>query len=348
MSTRLLRANSSARDGVSNSSRLSLPSICRTISASSNRLENRSSTMSTVFRWARANASSETTPVAAGAGRAKADMGFLCMRPGQCAKRVWRSKARRVPLTATLAYSVFCRSDSRASVQTGLSISHFAQILQVPAPGIHCRRANAPLTSRVPKVTVDGDRSAQLRCIIVHDSQPVDRQYNASMPRRSHLPTSNAAAKPFMRGEGGATEPKGDRADAHFVAELGARIRALRERQRVSRKRLAHESKISERYLAQIESGRANISVVLLRRVAETLGVGIAQLVAANAVGGAARRNRIALIGMRGAGKSTLGAMLADALRIPLVELNREVAREAGLPAGEVMALYGHAAYRRI
>ncbi|HXU67404.1 MAG TPA: helix-turn-helix transcriptional regulator [Casimicrobiaceae bacterium] len=168
------------------------------------------------------------------------------------------------------------------------------------------------------------------------------------MPRRSHLPTSNAAAKPFMRGEGGATEPKGDRADAHFVAELGARIRALRERQRVSRKRLAHESKISERYLAQIESGRANISVVLLRRVAETLGVGIAQLVAANAVGGAARRNRIALIGMRGAGKSTLGAMLADALRIPLVELNREVAREAGLPAGEVMALYGHAAYRRI
>ncbi|HEX6792228.1 MAG TPA: helix-turn-helix transcriptional regulator [Casimicrobiaceae bacterium] len=117
----------------------------------------------------------------------------------------------------------------------------------------------------------------------------------------------------------------------------------------MSRKRLAHESRISERYLAQIESGHANISVVLLRRVAGTLGVGIAQLFAADASGDAtARSKRIALIGMRGAGKSTLGAMLADALRIPLIELNHEVARETGLPAGEVMALYGHAAYRRI
>lgn len=146
-----------------------------------------------------------------------------------------------------------------------------------------------------------------------------------------------------------APEPSGNGADAHFVAELGSRIRGLRERQRISRKRLAHEAKVSERYLAQIESGRANISVVLLRRVAETLGVGIAQLFATGAPdGGTAHRNRIALIGMRGAGKSTLGAMLADALRIPLIELNREVARETGLPAGEVMALYGHAAYRRI
>jgi XRE family aerobic/anaerobic benzoate catabolism transcriptional regulator len=145
------------------------------------------------------------------------------------------------------------------------------------------------------------------------------------------------------------SEPPGNGADAHFVAELGSRIRALRERQRISRKRMAHESKISERYLAQIESGQANISVVLLRRVAATLGVGIAQLFAADASdGGTGRRKRIALIGMRGAGKSTLGAMLAEALRIPLIELNREVARETGLPAGEVMALYGHAAYRRI
>ena len=62
MSTRLLRANSSARDGVSNSSRFSLPSICRTISANSRRLEKRSSTIRTVLRWARANASSDTTP----------------------------------------------------------------------------------------------------------------------------------------------------------------------------------------------------------------------------------------------------------------------------------------------
>ena len=144
-----------------------------------------------------------------------------------------------------------------------------------------------------------------------------------------------------------APKPAGD-ADAHFVAELGSRIRRLRERRGISRRRLSHESGISERYLAQIEAGDGNISVMLLRRVAQTLGVGVAQLLAGgDGESDAARRRRIALIGMRGAGKSTLGAMLADALRVPLIELNREVAREAGLPAGEVMALYGHAAYRR-
>ena len=137
-------------------------------------------------------------------------------------------------------------------------------------------------------------------------------------------------------------------ADARFVAELGGRIRKLREHRGISRKRCAHESTISERYLAQIEAGEGNVSIMLLRRLSRTLGVEIARLLAADVDPDAARRGRIALIGMRGAGKSTLGAMLADALRVPLIELNREVAREAGLPAGEVIALYGHAAYRRI
>lgn len=160
------------------------------------------------------------------------------------------------------------------------------------------------------------------------------------MPRRNSEPTSNAEAAP------GAAHFD---AEARFVADLGLRIRRLRERRGISRRRVADESRISERYLAQIESGNGNVSIVLLRRVANTLGVGIAQILAMEDVDpDAARRNRIALIGMRGAGKSTLGAMLADALRIPLVELNREIARETGLPAGEVMALYGHAAYRRI
>jgi XRE family aerobic/anaerobic benzoate catabolism transcriptional regulator len=62
----------------------------------------------------------------------------------------------------------------------------------------------------------------------------------------------------------------------------------------------------------------------------------------------AARRRRIALIGLRGAGKSTLGARLAAELRLPFVELNREVERETGLPVAEVIALYGQAGYRRI
>ena len=138
-------------------------------------------------------------------------------------------------------------------------------------------------------------------------------------------------------------------ADARFVGALGRRIRELRERRAMSRKRLASDARISERYLGQIETGNGNISVMLLRRVANALGVGIGDVLVPdeNHVDGA-RRNRIALIGMRGAGKSTLGAMLARSLRVPLIELNREVTKETGLPAAEVMALYGIGAYRQI
>jgi XRE family transcriptional regulator, aerobic/anaerobic benzoate catabolism transcriptional regulator len=139
------------------------------------------------------------------------------------------------------------------------------------------------------------------------------------------------------------------REDARFLANLGGRVRGLRERHDMSRKRLARDSSVSERYLAQIETGNGNISVMLLRRVAHALGVAIGDVLEAeDDKAETLPRRRIALIGMRGAGKSTLGAMLADALHLPLTELKREVTRETGLPAGEVIALYGHAAYRRI
>ncbi|HET8875489.1 MAG TPA: helix-turn-helix transcriptional regulator [Casimicrobiaceae bacterium] len=137
-------------------------------------------------------------------------------------------------------------------------------------------------------------------------------------------------------------------AEARFAADLGGRIRTLRDRRGMSRKLLARTSNVSERYLAQIESGNGNISVMLLRRVAHALGVAIGDVLEPGDEAGAVPRRRIALIGMRGAGKSTLGAMLAEALHLPLTELRHEVTRETGLPAGEVIALYGHAAYRRI
>jgi XRE family aerobic/anaerobic benzoate catabolism transcriptional regulator len=139
------------------------------------------------------------------------------------------------------------------------------------------------------------------------------------------------------------------RADARFAGDLGRHIRRLREHRNMSRKLLAGAADVSERYLALVETGNGNISVLLLRRVARALGVRIGDVLAFDErEAEAAPRMRIALIGMRGAGKSTLGAMLADALKIPLTELKREVTRETGLPAGELMALYGHAAYRRI
>ena len=169
--------------------------------------------------------------------------------------------------------------------------------------------------------------------------------------------------------------------DARFLADLGRRVRELRERRGMSRKLLARESSVSERYRAQIETGSGNVSIMLLKRVAAALGVAVGEFFAVEDHDSmqrrlirrfldrlplhrleevifrlmrdfgheeAARRKRIALIGLRGAGKSTLGGMLARALSMPLIELNREIARETGLPAGEVVALYGLAAYRRI
>lgn len=169
--------------------------------------------------------------------------------------------------------------------------------------------------------------------------------------------------------------------DARFLAALGGRMRRLRERRGMSRRFLANHSKVSERYLAQIESGNGNISVMLLRRVATALGATLGDVLAPEdhdcgerrlirrvlerlprhrleevsvrllrdfGHEESARRQRIALIGLRGAGKSTLGAMLAAALGIPLIELDAEVTRETGLPVAEMMALYGLPAYRRI
>ena len=144
----------------------------------------------------------------------------------------------------------------------------------------------------------------------------------------------------------------GSVADAQFLRALGRRVRELREARTMSRKLLARDSRVSERYLGHLESGDGNISVMLLRRVAAALGVSAAELLPADERDAAgrlrARRRRVALIGLRGAGKSTLGALLAKDLRIPLVELNREVTRDTGLPVGEVIALYGQAGYRRI
>lgn len=170
-------------------------------------------------------------------------------------------------------------------------------------------------------------------------------------------------------------------ADAEFLLALGKRVRELRERRGMSRELLARESKISERYLGHLEAGEGNISVMLLRRVAAALSVTLGDVLIPEEQDSverrlirrflerlpvhrmeevifrlmrdfgheeALRRKRIALVGLRGAGKSTLGTMLAKELKVPLVELNREVARETGLPVSEVIALYGQAGYRRI
>jgi XRE family transcriptional regulator, aerobic/anaerobic benzoate catabolism transcriptional regulator len=166
-----------------------------------------------------------------------------------------------------------------------------------------------------------------------------------------------------------------------YLARLGERVRDERARRGMTRKILARDAGLSERYLAQLEGGKGNISIMLLRRVADALNQPLAQLVgdeldnpaelrtaidllrrlgpkqlaeARSLLAArfplpaiAARDRRIALIGLRGAGKSTLGARLARHLAVPFIELDAEIERDFGLSLGEIFALYGQPVYRR-
>lgn len=134
--------------------------------------------------------------------------------------------------------------------------------------------------------------------------------------------------------------------EAAYLAQLGDRVRAWRTSHRMTRKMLSAASGVSERYLAQLEAGQGNISVLLLRKVAHAMNVAVESLVREDADSTPAKRH-VALVGLRGAGKSTLGIRLADSLGLDFVELDREVEREAGTPLGEVFAMYGQDAFRR-
>jgi len=132
-----------------------------------------------------------------------------------------------------------------------------------------------------------------------------------------------------------------------YLSLLGDRVRAWRSEQGMTRKALAAASGVSERYLAQLEAGEGNISVLLLRKVARAMRVPVESLVREDKEHDPRGSKCIALLGLRGAGKSTLGEKLAQSLRIPFVELDKEVEREAGAELGEVFAMYGQDAFRR-
>ncbi len=171
------------------------------------------------------------------------------------------------------------------------------------------------------------------------------------------------------------------RPDADFLERLGARVRGARGQRGLSRKRLAQLAGVSERYLAQLETGRGNISILLLRHIAEALELGLEEIVAEqetaadiavvmrmlrrasaeqrgqakaaisqvmHAAKGPAKARRIALIGLRGAGKTTLGQLIAEDLKIPFVELNSEISKMSGLAVPEIFNLYGPEGYRRL
>ena len=129
-----------------------------------------------------------------------------------------------------------------------------------------------------------------------------------------------------------------------FLGQLGLRVRRARAKAGLTRRSLAQRSGVSERYLAQLESGDGNISILLIRRVASALGADLHELIGNRVDTG--RRGRVALIGLRGAGKSTLGAKLAAELQLPFFELDAEIEREFGAPLDSVFATHGQDAYR--
>jgi XRE family aerobic/anaerobic benzoate catabolism transcriptional regulator len=130
-----------------------------------------------------------------------------------------------------------------------------------------------------------------------------------------------------------------------FLATVGAAVRAQRERRGWSRRELAASSGVSERFLAQLETGDGNISLRRFAEVAHALGTTPAALLSTH---GEPTAKPIALLGVRGAGKSTIGAALAKKLELRFVEVDREIEAAAGLPLGEVFALHGEAYYRRV
>ena len=126
---------------------------------------------------------------------------------------------------------------------------------------------------------------------------------------------------------------------------MGGRVRALREERGLSQEKLARRARLSLRFLSQVESGRGNISLLKLFGLARALSVDLADLLTTETSNG---RPMIALVGLRGAGKSTIGKKVARALKVPFLELDGLIEREAGLSLGEVFALHGEAYYRRL
>lgn len=134
-----------------------------------------------------------------------------------------------------------------------------------------------------------------------------------------------------------------------LLAALGERLRRLREERGLTVEALARRSRLSVRFLSELLAGRANVSVVRLARVAEALGTRASDLLAAaEGPGKEAERRVVALLGIRGAGKSAIGERLAESLGVELVELDRRIEIEGGLSLPEVFSLHGEDYYRRL
>jgi len=185
-------------------------------------------------------------------------------------------------------------------------------------------------------------------------------------------PTNGIGSEPRRGSEPG---------DEAYLRLVGERVRLMRLQMGMSRKALSQASGVSERYLAELERGSGNASLLVLRSIAEALGSRVHEITideddrpidktlaiqhlenlgatqAAEArqllVGRFGRKPptsvaRVALVGMRGAGKATLASALSKALGVPTVDLDREVERASGIEVAEVFAVHGADVFRRL
>lgn len=136
-----------------------------------------------------------------------------------------------------------------------------------------------------------------------------------------------------------------------MLRALGVRVRARREGAGLTRRELAERAEVSERFLASVETGEGNVSVARLCDLAAALECEPAELLAelgAKRGAPAGGRRVLALLGLRGAGKSTLGAQLARSLEVEFVELDAWVEQRAAMSLRELFELHGVAYYRRL
>lgn len=207
---------------------------------------------------------------------------------------------------------------------------------------------------------------------ILHKTKPIEVELKPS------LNIDQATALPVSQDLPGSQDIERN----PFLTALGERVRALRSRRGLTRKAVANMADVSERHLANLEYGTGNASILVLLQVSGALQCSLAELIGdvttsspewlmlrellehrddaalhrvrvavgellGTGGGNAARSPRVALIGLRGAGKSTLGQLLADDLGFAFVELSREIEKFAGCSISEIQALYGMNAYRR-
>ena len=195
-------------------------------------------------------------------------------------------------------------------------------------------------------------------------------------------PADRAAARAKADERHDPTSRKDEEGTEAYLRLIGERVRNARARRGMTRKMLARDSDVSERYLAQLEAGQGNVSILLFRQIAHAMGLPLADL-ARDAPDRPAEFNlvrqllerlsheelgeaykllsgkfgraldgqrgaRIALIGLRGAGKSTLGRRLAVYLGVPFLDMGHEIEQDSGMSLSEIFSLSGQATYRRL